>query len=62
MAILDLSKTLMHDFHYNWIKKQEDFNSQLLFTDLDSLCYHINEDISRVDNEEIQSSFRLFEL
>ena len=43
--VLELSKTLMYDWHYNYFKKK--FDCTLLFTDTDSLMYEIksNEDV-----------------
>ena len=47
-TVLELSKWMMYDFHYNFTKKN--FNVELLFTDTDSLTY---ETKSENDYEDI---------
>ncbi len=60
-AILDISKTLMYQFHYEYVKPKWEDKAKLLFTDTDSLCYEIEtddvyEDISKDVNEWFDTS------
>ena len=50
MCILELSKVLMYEFHYAYIKNKYVNKSKLLFTNTDSLMYEtedVYEDFSR---------------
>ena len=57
-AILDLSKTLMFDFHYNYIRDKYDNKAELLFTDIDSSMYLIQtEDFYQDITKDIMRKF-----
>ena len=46
MYILESSKVLMYEFHYDYFKNKCDNKSKLLFTDTDSLVYEMKtEDV-----------------
>ena len=58
MAILDLSKTQMYDFHYNYILLKYGKKEKLLFTDTDSLCYEIEtEDFFQDISNDVEAKF-----
>ena len=58
MRILELSKVLMYEFHYNYIKNEYDNKSELLFTNTDSLMY----EIKTVDvHEDFSSNKEMFD-
>ncbi|XP_048582217.1 uncharacterized protein LOC125561810 [Nematostella vectensis] len=58
MSILDISKTLMYDFHYNFVKPKYGDAAKLLFTDTDSLMYEIKtKDFYKDISGDVRSMF-----
>ena len=61
LSVLDISKTVLYEFHYEFAKKQFDGKCKLLYTDTDSLIYDIacpdifqvmRDNISRFDTSD----------
>jgi len=57
-AVLNLAKVIMYDFHYNYIMKKFP-TARLLFTDTDSLCYHIETEKDLYDEIKVRLRFLL---
>ena len=58
MGILDLSKTIMYEFHYKYIEPKYGDKAKLLFTDTDSLMYEIKtEDFYKDISEDVKDRF-----
>ena len=58
VCVLDLSKTLMYDFHYNYIVPKYGNRQKLLFTDTDSLAYEMKtEDFFKDINDDVLKKF-----
>ena len=58
-AILDLSKTIMYEFHYDYMKRKYDDNKlTLCYMDTDSLIYNIETDDFYKDTaDDVESRF-----
>ena len=58
MSILDLSKIVMFDFHYQYIKPKYGKQAKLLFTDTDSFLYEIQtEDFYKDISGDVKNRF-----
>ena len=58
MCILELSKTIMFDFHYKYIKPKYGNKAKLLFTDTDSFLYEIEtEDFYKDISGDVRDRF-----
>ena len=58
MCILHLSKTLMYDFHYNYIKRKYGDKAKLLLTDTDSTMHEIQtEDFYKDISADVKQRF-----
>ena len=58
MTILDLSKLVMYEFHYDYMKSKYGENLKLCYMDTDSLVYHIEtEDFYKDIAKDVNARF-----
>ena len=57
-AILDMSKIIMYEFHYNYMVPKYGDRLKLCYTDMDSLVYHIKTNNFYADiADDLQTRF-----
>ena len=63
MCIFELSKVLMYEFHYDYIKNKHGNNSRLLFTGTDSLMYDqdFSNDEEMFDFSNYSTTFKYYD-
>ena len=58
LSILDLSKTVMYELWYDYVKPKYDENAELCFMDTDSFIVHIKtDDIYKNIADEVETRF-----
>ena len=58
LSILDLSKTLMYEFWYDYVKPKYGENAKLCYMDTDSFIVHLKtEDIYKDISEDVETRF-----
>ena len=58
LSILDLSKTVMYELWYDYLKQKYDGNVKLCYMDIDSFIVHVKiDDIYKDNAEDVEKRF-----